>query len=112
MASKRKKDQDRVFMDAAGAPPAATKAEAADFMHEKADEDRTDAKIRHADKGLRSAKETLATMVKAVAHGLASDSDAVKAACLEEVADLGNAVRDGCRAALRAAKTEKRNVQA
>lgn len=108
MAAK-KKTQDRQFMDASGG--AATSEDAKSFLEGQADEDREDAKARHANKGLKNAKDLVATMAKAVAHGLASESEAVKAACLEEIADLGNAVRDGCRAALRAAKTETRNVQ-
>lgn len=117
MASKKKGTQDRPVMDMGGTVPEplskATQLEvkSAGFLGEKAEEDREDARTQHANKGLRNAKDTLATMTKAVAHGLSSDSEATKHHVLAEVADLGNAVRDGCRSALRSSKGEKRNVQ-
>lgn len=107
--ARKPKEQDRTYMDASA--PAA-QDDAKNFLAEKADDDREDAKAKHANKGLRTAKDLLGTMVKAVAHGLSSDSDDVKRACLDEVAELGNAVRDAARAAMRASKTETRNVQA
>lgn len=108
MASRRRStsDGDRPMMDMGGTPE-----NASDFMAAQADDDRKAAKEKYANKGLRSARETVATMTKAVAHGLASDSDGVKASCLEELAELGNAVRDICRAAMRKSATENRNVQ-
>lgn len=108
-AKKKNRDQDRSVMDASSVAP--DKVPAKSFLAEQADDDRLDAKAKHANKGLRSAKDTVATMAKAIAHGLASDSECVKLACLEEIADLGNSVRDGSRAAIRSAKTETRNLQ-
>lgn len=110
MASRRKSssdDGDRPMMDMGGTAPETP----ADFMAAQADDDRKSAKEKHANKGLRSAREMVACMTKSVAHGLASDSDAVKASCLEELAELGNAVRDACRAAIRKSASENRNVQ-
>lgn len=104
----RKRTQDRPMMDMGGTPPA---EEAKNFMEAKADEDRGDAKSKHANKGLRTAKDLLNEMAKAVAWGLATDDDDVKHMALEKTGDLGNAVRDACRAAMRAASTEKRNLQ-
>jgi hypothetical protein len=109
MATKKKRDQDRGVMDAASVSP--DKVSAQDFLSGQADDDRMDAKAKHANKGLKAAKDMVATMAKAIAHGLASDSDSVKLACLEEIADLGNSVRDGSRAAIRSAKSENRNLQ-
>lgn len=114
---KPKRDQDRSVMDASGAPKlapvAATKDKDAkkNILTETADKDRTDAKARHLSKGLSDAKNLIATMAKATAHGIASESDKVKRDVLDELADLGNAVRDGAREAIRNAKVEKRNVQ-
>jgi hypothetical protein len=95
--------------DAAGGTDKADQA--AGFLGDQADEDRDTAKTSQAAKGLRTAKDLVGVMAKAIAHGLASESDGVKLACLEEVADLGNAARDACRAAMRDAKKETRNLQ-
>jgi hypothetical protein len=100
--------QDRQVMDMSSQ---AAEVSAKTFLDDQADEDRTDAKASHANKGLKAAKELLGTMTKAVAHGLSSENDSVKQACLDEVAELGNACRDACRAAIRSAKAETRNVQ-
>lgn len=94
---KPKRDQDRTVMDAASAATP-------DFMRAQAEDDRRDAVTRSLDKGLKVAKDAVAQMAKAVAHGLASDSDAMKEAVLEELATLGNHVRDEARAAMRRAK--------
>jgi len=107
----RRKDVDRPVMDMAGAVTAPPGTAARSFLEEQADEDRGDAKTKHANKGLRTAKDLVATMMKSAAHGLASDSDVVKVACLEELAELGNSVRDGARAAMRQMKAENKNVQ-
>lgn len=109
MATRKKKDQDRHVMDASSVDP--QRVPASDFLAGQAEEDREDAKARHLNKGLKTAKELCATMAKAIAHGLASDSEAVKLACLEEIGDLGGGVRDGSRAAIRAGKKENRNLQ-
>ncbi len=99
---KGKRDQDRPVMDAASSP---------DFMRKQAEEDRVDAKTKHLDRGLKTARDAVATMAKSAAHGLASDSHEVKLACLEELATLGNHCRDATREAMRKAKGEKKNVQ-
>ena len=104
-------------MDMGGTAPeslsnaAQLEVKSAGFLGDKAEKDREDARTTHANKGLRNAKDLLSTMTKAVAHGLSSDSEATKHHVLTEIADLGNAVRDGCRAALRASKAENRNIQ-
>lgn len=99
---KKERDQDRPIMDRAGDK---------DFLRKQADADRKDAKTRHLDKALKTAREAVSTMAKAAAHGLASDSWDAKEACLEELATLGNHVRDEAREGMRNAKGEKKNVQ-
>ena len=111
MAARKSKAGDRPVMDMGGQVAAPEGTAAKTFLDEQADADRGDAKTKHANKGLRTSKDLVATMAKSAAHGLASDSDAVKIACLEELAELGNSVRDGARAALRQMKAENRNVQ-
>jgi len=106
------KTQDRQFMDASSAPTAKqTDKKAKTFMDKQADEDRDDAKATHCNKGLKSCKDLLDQMSKAVAHGIATEHDGQKRACLAEVGDLGNAVRDTARQAVRDSKVEKRNLQ-
>lgn len=113
MARPRKSDAgDRPVMDMGGTQPdAAAKAAAKTFLDEAADQDRGDAQTRHANKGLRQAKEHVQTLAKHCASALASDSMTIKLALLDEIADLGAAIRDGCRAASRDAKKETRNLQ-
>lgn len=111
----RGRTQNRPLMDMGGTPPAASdgdKKTAKHFMAAQADDDKTDAKAKAANKGLRSAKDNLATMTKLCTAAIATDSDDVKLSCLQEIADLGNAVRDGCRAAMRAVKGTKSDKDA
>lgn len=108
------KTQDRTYMDASSAPkPTAVQTDKAakTFMDRQADEDREDAKASHCNKGLKTCKDLLDQMRKAVDHGIATEHDGQKRACLAEVGDLGNAVRDCAREAVRNSKTEKRNLQ-
>lgn len=106
MAARKAKTQDRGVMDAS-----ATR-DKDNFMTKKAEDDKEDAKARHSRKGLEEAKKLASSLTKCVAHGLSSDSDDAKEMCLREASDIGNQVRDCSNAALRAAKTETRNIQA
>jgi hypothetical protein len=115
MAARKRKSGDRPLMDMGGTPPQPaddTKGkDAAGFLGEAAEDDREDARTKHANKGLRSAKDAVSAMAKHVAAGLASDTEDLKLALLSEIADLAAAVRDGSRAAMRACKAETRNLQ-
>lgn len=111
MAARKNRAADRPLMDMSGQPPEAAAPDVRNFLVDAAEDDRLDAKTKHLNKGLRTAKDLLATMTKSAAHGLASDSDAIKDACLEELAELGGSVRDSSRAAKRSATKENRNLQ-
>ena len=82
-----------------------------DFMHDQADLDRGSARATKIDAGLNFAKDACAAMMKAIAHGKATDSDAMKLAVLTEVGDLGNQIRDKARKTAREAKAPQANVQ-
>ena len=109
MATKKRaaKDGDRQLMDASGG----TAAKGKDFLQQKKAEDKMDAKAKKLNKGLRNAKESNKVLVTALAHGMATESDEAKKACLEEVATLAESIRDGSRTALREAAAETRNLQ-
>jgi hypothetical protein len=93
------------LMDKSGGKPAAG------YMADQAEEDRTDAKAAKLEKGLAAVKDMAAQMAKGIAHGIATDSDEMMAAVLDEVAALGNAIRDRARKALRDYKAPAKNVQ-
>jgi hypothetical protein len=90
---------------------ASSAKDAKNFLSAQADDDRKDAKAKHLSKGLRTAKELVATMQKSVAHGIASQADEIQRVCLDELAELGNAIRDAARAAIRNSTSEAKNVQ-
>ena len=96
------KDRDRPRMDMSGS---------ASVLEKQAEVDRVDARARHLSDGLKSAKEHMQRIDKAIAHGNATDSDDMKRGCLTEVADLASTIRDGARRAIRNAAAESRNVQ-
>lgn len=100
-------------MDAASNPAVAGTAEddKANFMKGQADEDVANAKVEHCGKGLRTAKDLLSTMQKAVAHGLATDDDDMKRSCLAEIGECANAVRLACKRAIEDSEKETRNLQ-
>ena len=81
------------------------------FMDQKKTADRDDAKGAKLTTGLTTAKELVASMAKAVAHGVVSDDRAMQAAILHELADLAEQVRDGSRKAVRDSMSENRNLQ-
>jgi hypothetical protein len=81
------------------------------FMHDKAELDRADARTTKLDNGLNYAKSACAAMTKAIAHGKATDSEAMKIAVLTEVGDLGNQIRDKARKMVREAAEPNANVQ-
>lgn len=81
------------------------------FMEAQADDDRTDARSRILKSGLETVKEHAGDMSKLAAAGLATEDESLRAALLNELATLGESVRDGARKAVRESKAETRNVQ-
>lgn len=105
---KGRDDKDRAVMDAASqVKPGPAKG----YMHDQADLDRGDARSTKLNKALTKVKDDCASMSKAIAHAQATDHDDMKVACLDEIATLGNSIRDAARKAIRDAKQPAPNVQ-
>lgn len=104
-SAKKSSAKDAPIMDKAGAK------KGPGYMGNQADLDRGDAKAAKLEKGLADVKDSAAQMVKAIAHGIATDSDEMMSAVLDEVATLGNGIRDRARKALRDWKAPARNEQ-
>lgn len=81
------------------------------FFDAQADDDRTDARSKILKTGLESAKQHAGDMAKLAAAGLATEDESLRAALLNELATLGESVRDCARKAVRESKAETRNVQ-
>lgn len=81
------------------------------FMDEAAESDRTVAKAKHVDDGLRDVAEMVSRMTKGIAYAKTVHDLQVKLTVLAEVADTASAVVDDARRAVRNAQAEKRNLQ-
>ena len=105
MARKKKQetDQERPFLDMAGAPP--------NVLEEQKEADRMDAQAKHLSRGMTEASDTLKVMAKSASHGLATDSRDIQEACLHELATLAEHITFEARKAIREAASENRNLQ-
>lgn len=81
------------------------------FMGEAAEADRSHAKAKHVDDGLRDVAEMVTRMVKGLAYARTVHDLSVKLCVLNEVADTAANVTDDARRAVRAAQAENRNLQ-
>lgn len=111
MASKKKGDEPATTSGDSMLDKSGDKVKGGTFMHDKADLDRTDARTSKLQKGLSDCKEHAATMVKAIAHGIATESEEMVLAVLDEVANLGATIRDRAKRAIREGKASQNNEQ-
>ena len=74
------------------------------FMHDQANLDKQDAVTAALDNALGKTKTLSATIAKSIAHAQSTESDEMKIACLDEIADMSNSIRDKSRQAIRDAK--------
>ena len=81
------------------------------FMGKAAEADRSHAKAKHVDDGLRDVAEMVTRMVKGLAYARTVHDLSVKLCVLNEVADTAANVTDDARRAVRAAQAENRNLQ-
>lgn len=81
------------------------------FMGDAAEADRSHAKAKHVDDGLRDVAEMVTRMVKGLAYARTVHDLSVKLTVLNEVADTAANVTDDARRAVRAAQAENRNLQ-
>lgn len=81
------------------------------FLIAKAGEDVEDAKKRHVGSAVDDSLEATKKIVKLLSAAKVVESESVACDVLNEVADLAESVRDGCRRGVRNAKTETRNLQ-
>lgn len=89
---------------------AQTKPEAG-FMGEAAEADRSHAKAKHVDDGMKGVAEMVQRMVRGLAYVKNVTDLQVKLAVLSEIADTAANVTDDARRAVRSAQAENRNLQ-